>query len=126
MSASTMEREVERLVALAAELVDRALARGIDVAEARVRSGSELSVQVRLGETELVEEAGHRSAGMRVMKDGRVALTSTSDLTESGLAPAIAERARKALCKLFLEHHGFAIEKQSPRAIRERIHQIPW
>lgn len=86
-----MEREVERLVALAAELVDRALARGIDVAEARVRSGSELSVQVRLGETELVEEAGHRSAGMRVMKDGRVALTSTSDLTESGLERFIAD-----------------------------------
>lgn len=86
-----MEREVERLVTLAAELVDRALARGIDVAEARVRSGSELSVQVRLGETELVEEAGHRSAGMRVMKDGRVALTSTSDLTESGLERFIAD-----------------------------------
>lgn len=80
-----MQREVERLVALAAELVDRALARGIDVAEARVRSGTELSVKVRLGETELVEEAGHRSAGMRVMKDGRVALTSTSDLTPAGL-----------------------------------------
>ncbi len=86
-----MEHEVERLVALATELVDRALGRGVDVAEARVRSGSELSVKVRLGEAELVEEAGHRSAGMRVMKGGRVALTSTSDLTPSGLERFIAD-----------------------------------
>jgi len=80
-----MNAEVERLVALASELADRALARGVDVAEARARSGSELSVKVRLGEAELVEEAGHRSVGMRVMKGGRVALTSTSDLTPTGL-----------------------------------------
>ena len=49
------------------------------------RSGSELSVKVRLGEPELVEEAAHRSLGMRVIKAGRVALTSTSDLTPRGL-----------------------------------------
>ena len=70
---------------LASEVVDRARKGGADVAEAIARSGSELSTKVRLGEPELVEEAAHRSLGMRVIKDRRVALTSTSDLTPRGL-----------------------------------------
>ncbi len=80
-----LEREAERLTDLANDLVRRALARGVDVAEVKARSGSELSVKVRLGEPDLVEEAGHRGVGMRVIKGGRVALTTTSDLTAAGL-----------------------------------------
>jgi PmbA protein len=76
---------VDSLLTLAASLVERARKGGADVAEVLARSGSELSVRVRMGETELVEEAGHRSVGMRVMKGQRVALTSTSDLTPAGL-----------------------------------------
>jgi PmbA protein len=79
-------RAVASLVDLAAGLVDRTVRRGADVAEVIARSGSELTVRVRLGETELLEEAGHRSVGMRIIKGGRVALTSTSDLSEAGLA----------------------------------------
>jgi PmbA protein len=79
------DSEIAKLSALAEELVDRARKGGADVAEAIARSGSELSVKVRLGERELVEEAGHRAVGMRVLKGKRVALTSTSDLTDSGL-----------------------------------------
>src|SRR5258706_9977454 len=82
---------VESLLALASELVERSRRGGADVAEVISRSGSELSVKVRLGETELVEEAGHRSVGMRVMKGQRVALTSTSDLTPAGLDRFIAD-----------------------------------
>jgi PmbA protein len=82
---SDMSGEIARLTDLATDLMKRALSRGVDVAEVRARSGSELSVKVRLGEPELIEEAGHKSVGMRVMKGGRVALTSTSDLTASGL-----------------------------------------
>ena len=70
---------------LAGSVVERALARGIDVAEAVARAGSELSTKVRMGEPELVEEAGHRGIGLRVIKEQRVALISTSDLTEAGL-----------------------------------------
>ncbi len=80
-----MSREIERLTELASSVCEKTLARGVDVAEVRARSGSELSVKVRLGEPELIEEAGHRSIGMRVIKDKRVALTSTSDLTPAGL-----------------------------------------
>ena len=79
------ESDIAKLEALAEELVQRARKGGADVAEAIARSGSELSVKVRLGERELVEEAGHRAIGMRVLKGKRVALTSTSDLTPAGL-----------------------------------------
>lgn len=83
--AKAAEQEVAKLTELARGVVKRALAGGADVAEAIARSGSELSTKVRMGEPELVEEAGHRGIGMRIMKDRRVALTSTSDLTPRGL-----------------------------------------
>jgi len=79
------DREIENLKDLAREVVDRARKGGADVAEAIARSGSQLSTTVRLGEPELVEEASHRGLGMRVIKQGRVALTSTSDLTPRGI-----------------------------------------
>lgn len=80
-----MDQEVQRLIEIAADVVARARARGADVAEAVARSGSELSTKVRLGEPELVEEAAHRGVGMRVMRDQRVAMTSTSDLSPRGI-----------------------------------------
>lgn len=88
------DRELAALLALADDVASRVKQRGADVAEVIARSGSELSARVRLGEPELVEEAGHRSLGMRLMKkDGsgafRVALTSTSDLTDHGVAQFI-------------------------------------
>jgi PmbA protein len=82
---------IDALLALAEQVVERALAGGADVAEAIARSGSDLSVRVRMGETELVEEAGHRSVGMKVLKGHRVALTSTSDLTAAGLDRFISD-----------------------------------
>jgi PmbA protein len=85
MADDRIAQTIDELVNLAAEVVERARARGADVAEAIARSGSHLSVKVRLGKPELVEEAGHKSIGMRVIKAGRVALTSTSDLTPRGV-----------------------------------------
>jgi PmbA protein len=79
------DAELKRLVDLAQHIVDLAKKRGADVAEATARSGSELSAKVRMGEPELVEEAGSRALGLRVMKGQRVAMTSTSDLSEEGL-----------------------------------------
>lgn len=85
MSSPLIEQEIQNLTDLAAGVVERARKGGADVAEAIARSGSQLSTKIRMGEPELVEEAGHRSLGMRVIKDKRVALTSTSDLTPRGL-----------------------------------------
>jgi PmbA protein len=61
------------------------------VAEATARGGFELSVRVRLGKPDLVEEAGHHSVALRVIRDGRVANASTSDLGESGIERLIED-----------------------------------
>jgi PmbA protein len=95
------DRDIANLLDLADDLVSRARKRGADVAEAIARSGSELSVKVRLGEAELIEEAGHRAVGMRVMKGKRVALTSTSDLTAAGLERFLDDALE--LCELSQE-----------------------
>ncbi|HEX4338027.1 MAG TPA: metallopeptidase TldD-related protein [Polyangiaceae bacterium] len=83
--------EEARLQSLAASIVESAQKLGAEVAEARASSGWELTVRVRVGEPELVQEAGHRSVALRVMKGGRVALTSTSDLTETGIRRTVTD-----------------------------------
>jgi PmbA protein len=89
--ATRVDTEIQALTDLAADVVARARKGGADVAEAMARSGSELSVKVRLGEPELVQEAAYRGLGMRVIKDKRVALTSTSDLTPPGIERFVAD-----------------------------------
>jgi len=86
----TDERD-ERLIGLARSVGQRALAAGADVAEASARGGYELSVKVRLGKPELVEEAGHHSIALRVIRAGRVAITSTSDLTPHGIERCVSD-----------------------------------
>jgi PmbA protein len=96
----------ERLAALAQSVGQRALAKGADVAEAGARGGFELSVKVRLGKPELVEEAGHHSVSLRVLKGGRVAVTSTSDLTETGIARCVEDALELVELSEVDEHAG--------------------
>ena len=87
-----MEQDESReLLKLAAEVVERARRAGADVAEASARGGSDLSTRVRLGKPELVEEAGHHSISLRVIRNDRVALTSTSDLSPRGIERCVAD-----------------------------------
>jgi PmbA protein len=83
--------DIEKLIQLGAQVVERARRAGADVAEAAISEGAHLSVKVRMGEPELVEEAGSKSLGLRVMRGQQVAVTYTSDLTESGLARFIED-----------------------------------
>jgi PmbA protein len=83
--------ELSELLELGDRIVSMARKGGISVAECVLRSGAELSAKVRLDKPELVEEAGHRSAGLRVMKGKQVATTSTSDLTEAGIQRFVAD-----------------------------------
>jgi PmbA protein len=88
---SSIDSGLDDLLALGDRVVKTVVSRGATVAECVLRSGAELSARVRLGAPELVEEAGHRSAGLRVMKGKRVAHTSTSDLSEAGIERFIAD-----------------------------------
>ncbi len=81
---SRADEEAKELVDLGSSVVERARSAGADVAEASVHSGSHLSIKVRMREPELVEEAGSRALGLRVMVGKRVASTYTSDLSEAG------------------------------------------
>lgn len=81
---SGAEEEAQALVDLGRSVVERAVDGGADVAEVAVHSGSHLSVKARMGERELVEEAGSRALGLRVMLGQRVSSTYTSDLSEAG------------------------------------------
>jgi PmbA protein len=88
-----LNRELAELLELGDRIVQMAQQRGGRdlVAECVLRSGAELSARVRKGEPELVEEAGTRSAGLRVIRGKRVASTSTSDLTEPGIERFVAD-----------------------------------
>ncbi len=89
--ASEPTEQSKTLTELAERVVARAGAAGADVAEAVARSGWELSARVRLGEPELVEEAGSRAISLKVIRDQRVALTATSDLTAEGLERLVTD-----------------------------------
>lgn len=69
-----------------------------DVAEASIGQSWDLSAKVRLGKPELVEEAGTRGMSLRVLRDGRLAMARTSDLSESGLALLVKNAV--SLCEL--------------------------
>jgi PmbA protein len=90
---TSLDRELGELLKLGDRIVRMARDRGgADlVAECVLRSGAELSAKVRKGEPELVEEAGTRSAGMKVIQAKRVASTSTSDLTEAGIERFVSD-----------------------------------
>jgi PmbA protein len=81
----------DELFALGDRIVRAARALGADVAEAVISEGSHLSAKVRLGQPELVEEAGSRAIGVRVMVEDaaggfRVAVSYSSDTSEQGIA----------------------------------------
>ena len=84
MSGMTTEN-LDELLAVGERVMNQAKKAGADIAEAVVSEGSHLSTKVRLGEPELVEEAGSRALGLRVMVGQQVAVSYTSDLTEDGL-----------------------------------------
>jgi PmbA protein len=81
-------QELRDIAALGVELARRA---GAEHAEVLVREGSELTTKVRLGEPELVQEAGSRALGLRVLRGGRRAVTYTSDLRRESLEALCAE-----------------------------------
>ena len=82
----------------AEEMLAYALAAGAEAAEVVVREGSELEVKVRLGEPELVKEAGSRALGLRVLRDHRVAVTYSSDFAPAAMRQFARESVE--LCEL--------------------------
>jgi PmbA protein len=82
--------------ALAEDLVKKCQSRGADAAEVYIQSGRNLSIEVRNGEVETVEEAASHGAGFRVFVKGSLAFAHCNDLSESSLEDAIDRAVRFA------------------------------
>jgi PmbA protein len=74
--------------AIAEQLVKRCLKLGADAAEVYIESGRNLSLDVRKGDIETVQEAASAGAGVRVFVGGRMAFASSNDLGEKALEEA--------------------------------------
>lgn len=74
---------------LAEQLVSRCLKKGADAAEVYIENGRNLSIEVRKGQIETIEEAASYGAGLRVFVKGRMAFASSNDLGEKALDDAI-------------------------------------
>jgi PmbA protein len=103
---SAANEEAAALIELGRLVVGRAIESGADVAEVGVHNGSHLSVKVRMGAPELVEEAGSRALGLRVMVGQRVASTYTSDLSAYGQRTLIEDALELARLSEPDEHAG--------------------
>ena len=90
-AAQVTEQTIKELCDVAQLAVELAKKAGADDAEVLVRDGSELTAKVRLGQPELVQEAGSRALGLRVLRGGKRAVTYTSDLRREALEALCAE-----------------------------------
>jgi PmbA protein len=83
--------DTQHLLSIASRLVERAKQFNVDLAEAQAGQGWNLSTRVRLGETELLQESGHHSVALRLMRNQRVAVTSTSNVSDAGLERCVQD-----------------------------------
>jgi len=74
---------------LTQELVDRCLTKGADSAEVYLQEGRQLSVEVRNGEMETIQESSSHGAGFRVFKEGKMGFAHSNDLSDTSLDQAI-------------------------------------
>ncbi len=79
----------EDLLSIASDIVAKARALGADEADAYLVSGVESTVSVRKGAIEKLLEAGSRSVTIRVIKDKRTAVCTTSDFTPKAMAEMV-------------------------------------
>jgi PmbA protein len=74
---------------IAEQLVKTSLKKGADAAEVYIETVRNLSIDVRKGDIETVQEAASSGAGVRVFVKGRMAFASSNDLGEKALGDAV-------------------------------------
>jgi PmbA protein len=80
----------------AASVAEGAVKRGASAAEVIIRQRTELSVGVRLGEVETLQESTDQGLGLRVLIDGRQASVSGSDLSPDAVTSLMDEAVELA------------------------------
>jgi len=86
----------DELQALAERLVAFGRSCGADEIEVGIGDGEEFSLDVRMGDIENLVEAGSRSMGLRVIKDGKTAFASSSDLAPETLEHLVRNAVKRA------------------------------
>jgi len=81
---------------LSKRLVNRCLKKGSDQAEAYIESRRRLSIRVRNGEVETVQESASHGVGFRVFVKGRMAFSSCNDFSDKTLDEAISSAVQLA------------------------------
>ncbi len=81
---------------LSEQLVKKCLKLGADEAEVYIESGRGLSIRVRNGEVEMVQEAGAHGVGFRVFVQKRMAFSSCNDFSDKALEASIESAVRFA------------------------------
>ena len=86
----------DELRGLAERLVQFGRSCGADEIEVGIGDGEEFSLDVRMGDIENLIQAGSRSMGLRVIKDGKTAFASSSDLAPETLERLIRNAVKRA------------------------------
>ncbi len=76
--------------ALAEQVVSTARSRGADAAEAYLQAARTLSIEVRNGSLETIQEAASQGVGVRVFVEGRMAFASCNNLAPAAVNAAVA------------------------------------
>lgn len=87
------------------ELVDRCLSRGADAAEVYLETGRQLSVEVRNGAMETIQESSSHGVGFRVFKDGKMGFAHSNDLSDASVNEAIRSAVEFAAHMTADEHN---------------------
>ena len=90
---------------LTQELVDRCLSGGADSAEVFLQTGRQLSIEVRNGAMETIQESSSHGVGFRVFKEGKMGFAHSNDLSETSLAQAVASAVEFAQHMTADEHN---------------------
>lgn len=93
-------------------LIKQCLARGADQAEVFLETGRQLSLEIRNGQVETVQEAAAQGAGLRVFVQGRMGFCSSNDLSEQALDAAI--RSAVGLAKNMTSDPNHVLPQSEP------------
>ena len=85
---------------LADQLVKKCIKKGADAAEVYIQKNRELSIEVRNGEVETVQENATQGAGFRVFVKGKMAFSHCNDFSDAALESWLILKGKQ---------HGFEV-----------------
>lgn len=81
---------------LSESLVQKCLKKGADAAEVYLENGRNLSIRIRNGELETVQETSAHGVGIRVFRKGKMAFSSSNDFSDKALEEAVTSAVQFA------------------------------